>query len=324
MRLLLVKMSSLGDVIHTLPALGDALGAQPGLQVDWVVEEAFAEVPGWHPAVRRVIPVALRRWRRAPFAAWRSGEWARFRQALAERPYELVIDAQGLLKSAFVARLTGAPCAGYDRRSVREPLAACAYHRRFPVTRECHAIERTRQLFARALDYTVPPGEPGYGIDRARLPAASAEGDVLFLHGSSRADKCWPEVSWIALGEQVARAGHTVLLPWGNEDERARAQRIAHVLPAARVLPRMTLAEIAALLCAVRASVAVDTGLGHLAAALGTPCVSLYGPTRIDLIGTRGANQRQLRGTSDTLAELGAGAVWEVLHRMLQTDSRAC
>ncbi len=316
MRLLLVKMSSLGDVIHTLPALVDARRALPALEVDWVVEEAFAEVPGWHAAVARTIPVALRRWRRSPLAAWRSGEWARFRTTLAARRYDLVLDAQGLLKSAFVARLVAAPRAGYDRASAREPLAACALDQRYAVARECHAIERTRALFAHALGYAAPAGEPCYGIERARLPAPPPAGGVLFLHGSSRADKCWPEASWIALGERVAAAGEPVLLPWGSEAERRRAERIAAAVPVARVLPRLALGELAALLSAVRAAVAVDTGLGHLAAALGTPCVSLYGPTRIELIGTRGAHQQQLRGAGGALAALPADTVWDALLRM--------
>lgn len=312
-RLLLVRMSSLGDVIHTLPALEDARQALPGLEVDWVVEEGFAEVPAWHPVVGRVVPVALRRWRKAPLAAWRSGEWSRFRDALASRRHDLVLDAQGLLKSAFVTRLVPARRVGYDRRSAREPLAACAYDSRLPVAREQHAIERTRQLFAQALGYPVPAGEPCYGIDRTRLPSAPAPGGVLFLHGTSRADKCWPEASWIALGERLTAAGHRILLPWGNAAERERAERIASALATATVLPRMSLGEIAARLGAVRAAVAVDTGLGHLAAALATPCVSLYGPTRIELIGTRGRNQQHVVAASGRLAELGVDDVWKAL-----------
>lgn len=321
MRVLLVKMSSLGDVIHTLPALEDASRARPGVQFDWVVEEAFAEVPAWHPRVAQVIPVALRRWRRAPFAAIRSGEWSRFRGKLRRHPHDLVIDAQGLLKSAFVSCLAGAPRGGYDRGSAREPLAACAYQRRVAVERECHAIERTRQLFARLLGYAMPPTEPCYGIDRNRLPPPATAAGVLFLHGTSRADKCWPEAAWIALGERVARAGQMVLLPWGSDSEHGRARRIAGALAQARVLPRTGLGELAALLCSVRAVVAVDTGLGHLAAALGTPCVSLYGPTRIELVGTRGERQRQLRSASGSMSDISVDEVWQALEDTLHAGA---
>ena len=102
MRVLLVKTSSLGDVIHTLPALTDAQRAIPGIQFDWVVEEGFAEIPAWHPAVAQVIPVAIRRWRKHPLQTLRSGEWRRFKARLRETHYDLVIDAQGLLKSAWL------------------------------------------------------------------------------------------------------------------------------------------------------------------------------------------------------------------------------
>ena len=108
MRVLVVKMSSLGDVIHTLPALTDAAAAIPGITFDWVVEEGFAEIPAWHPAVDTVIPIALRRWRKHPWRDFRGPQWRACRQALRRQHYDAVIDAQGLLKSVFVARLVKA------------------------------------------------------------------------------------------------------------------------------------------------------------------------------------------------------------------------
>jgi heptosyltransferase-1 len=321
MKVLLVKMSSLGDVIHTLPALSDARAAHPGLAFDWVVEEAFREVPAWHPAVARVIPIALRRWRRAPLAACRSGEWAGLRRALSAARYDLVLDAQGLLKSAFVTRLVPGPRAGYDRRSVREAPAALAYERRIAVPRALHAIERSRRLFAVALDYEVPDGGPDYGLDAGRLAAAAeapARDAVLFLHGSSRPEKCWPEAHWIALGARAAEAGLHVLLPWGSAAERERAGRIAQALPHARVLPRLALADLASLMRAARAVVAVDTGLGHLAAALGRPCVSLYGPTRTALIGAMGPGQRHVCAPGGAMDAIAPESVWPALAAALE------
>lgn len=157
MRVLLVKTSSLGDVIHTLPALTDAARAIPGIQFDWVVEEGFAEIPAWHPAVARVIPVAIRRWRKNLWQTLRNGEWRRFKQRLKEVDYDLVIDAQGLLKSAWLTRYVGkTPVAGLDGDSAREPLASRFYRRAYPVAWGQHAVERTRQLFAQALDYPLP------------------------------------------------------------------------------------------------------------------------------------------------------------------------
>ncbi|HIQ53746.1 MAG TPA: lipopolysaccharide heptosyltransferase I, partial [Pseudomonas pachastrellae] len=146
MRVLLIKTSSLGDVIHTLPALTDAARAIPGIRFDWVVEEGFAEIPSWHPAVDAVIPVAIRRWRKKPLQAVRSGEWGNFKRRLRETQYDLVIDAQGLLKSAWLTRYARAEVVGLDKSSAREPLAARFYQRRLAVAWGQHAVERTRQL----------------------------------------------------------------------------------------------------------------------------------------------------------------------------------
>jgi heptosyltransferase-1 len=311
-RVLLVKTSSLGDLIHTFPALTDARTALPGVRFDWVVEEAYTELPAWHGAVERAIPVAIRRWRARPWRAWRSGEWAAFRQELARRRYDRVIDAQGLLKSALIARLVDAPCAGLDAASAREPLAARACHHAIAVPRALHAIERTRRLFAAALGYPLPAQPPDYGISISH----SGEGDaraLLFLHGSSRAAKCWPEAHWRELAAFAAGAGLRVLLPWGNEDERARARRIAASGANVSVLPRLTLAGLAACMQQVCAVVAVDTGLGHLAAALGVPCVSLYGPTDVGLVGTVGSRQLQLVAADGKLASLAPRPVWQAL-----------
>lgn len=293
MRLLLIKMSSLGDVIHTLAAVSDARRLLPGLRVDWVVEEGLAEIPAWHPAIERVIPIGLRRWRRA-WGATR-GERRVFKKRLRESRYDLVLDAQGLIKSALVARLGRGPRWGLDRRSAREPLAALAYDHRVAVDKAQHAVPRLRQLFAAALGYEPPATEADYGIDRKRLPASAYEADLLFLHGTTWATKHWPETFWQALVVRAARAGRQVLLPWGDDTERARAERIAAAAPqAVEVLPRLSLGELAGVLGRVRAVVGVDTGLAHLAAALGVPSVTLYGPTRPDRTGTYGPGQEHL------------------------------
>jgi len=315
-RVLLIKMSSLGDVIHTLPALSDACAALPQLRFDWVVEEAFAEVPAWHPAVGRVLRVALRRWRRAPLEAWRSGQWQAFRRELLDTSPDLLIDAQGLLKSAMLARMVAAPRAGFDRASAREGLSALCYQRRVAVTRGMHAIERTRTLFAEALGYVRPGSAPDFGIDRGRLPACGiGAADLVFLHGSSRAHKCWPESGWRELCGFAAARGLSVALPWGSAAEHARAQRIATGNPLARVLPRLGLGQMASLLSAARGVVAVDTGLGHLAAALDVPCVSLYGPTEVALIGTRGQSQRHVLANGTAMETISASRVWQELQQ---------
>lgn len=295
MRVLLIKTSSLGDVIHTLPALTDAMNALPGIQFDWVVEEGFAEIPTWHPAVANVIPVAIRRWRKNLWQTVKNGEWRRFKQRLRDTRYDLVIDAQGLLKSAWLTRYVKAPVAGLDKTSAREPMAARFYDRPYAVARSQHAVERLRQLFAQALGYQVPAGLGDYGLDRSRLLTATNDAPfVLFLHGTTWDTKHWPELYWRQLAERMIGQGLEVRLPWGNPAEKARAERIADGLDNAVVLPKLNLAGVARVLASAQGCVAVDTGLGHLAAALDVPTLSLFGPTNPGLTGAYGRSQVHL------------------------------
>lgn len=297
MRVLLIKTSSLGDVVHTLPALTDAQRAIPGIQFDWVVEEGFAEIPAWHPAVAQVIPVAIRRWRKNLLQTLRTGEWRRFKERLRETRYDLVIDAQGLLKSAWLTRYVKAPVAGLDRDSAREPMASRFYDRRYTVPRDQHALERVRQLFAQALGYALPQAIGDYGLDRAQLAAPGEEPYLLFLHGTTWPSKHWPEAYWRELAERMSAFGWAIRLPWGNAEEKARAERIADGIAGASVLPRLNLGGVAKVIAGARACVAVDTGLGHLAAALDVPSISLYGPTLPGRVGAYGRSQVHLCAT---------------------------
>jgi heptosyltransferase-1 len=302
-------MSSLGDVIHTLPALSDAAAAIPGIRFDWVVEEAFAEIPAWHPAVDKVIPIALRRWRKTPFRSFTGPEWKAFRTALGRHHYDAVIDAQGLLKSAVIARLVRAPRFGLDKLSARERLASLFYHHKIHVARDLHAVQRIRLLFSRALKYPPPEAYGDYGV-RANLKTGGDKlySSLLFFHGTARAEKLWPEERWIELANLVADRNYTVWLPWGSPEERARADRIASAVENAQVLPRLDLLGLASILMEVDGVIAVDTGLAHLSAALDVPTVSLYGPTDTRLIGAYGSNQMHIESpigqqeTSDALA----------------------
>lgn len=326
MKVLVVKLSSLGDVIHTLPALGDAAAARPGIRFDWVVEEAFAEIPAWHGAVDRVIPVALRRWRKRPLQAFTGPEWRRARAALGAQRYDAVIDAQGLIKSAVIARLVAAPRYGMDRSSAREQLAALAYDHPLAVPRDMHAVQRSRLLFARALGYALPATPADYGIGTAITAATNLPPALLFLHGSARTEKLWPEAHWVALAALAVAAGYRVCLPWGDATEEQRARRIAAACAGAEVLPRLDLKSLAGLLRGARGAVAVDTGLGHLCAALGVPAVSLYGPTSTRLVGTCGRNQVQLQsplaGGADAdpaalMRAISPAAAWQALQAAL-------
>lgn len=296
MRLLIVKTSSLGDVVHTLPALTDAARARPDVSCDWLVERAFADIPAWHPAVRRTVVCNLRDWRRHPWRTLRRGEWRSFLTELRARTYDLVIDAQGLVKSAWLASCARAPCAGPDRRSAREPLAACFYRHRYGIPRHdrAHAVERARRLFALALNYPVPATPPDAGLDRASFPPPPAPGPyVLLLHGTTWPSKRWPADSWIELGRWLRRRGLLAALPWGNAAELEIARTVASGCDGL-VLPQSSLAALAGWLAHARAFVGVDSGLAHLGAALGAPGVSLYGPTLPQLTGTIGPRQIHL------------------------------
>ncbi|NQD92584.1 lipopolysaccharide heptosyltransferase I [Pseudomonas sp. CrR25] len=330
MRVLLIKTSSLGDVVHSLPALTDAARAIPGIQFDWVVEEGFAEIPAWHPAVAQVIPVAIRRWRKHLWRTLKSGEWRRFKARLCETRYDLVIDAQGLLKSAWLTRYVQAPVAGLDRDSAREPLASRFYDRGYTVPREQHALERVRQLFAQALGYPLPAEIGDYGLNRAQLASVAAQPYLVFLHGTTWPSKHWPEASWRALAERLDAQGWALRLPWGNEQEKARAERIVAGLEHAALLPRLNLAGVAKVIAGATACVAVDTGLGHLAAALDVPSISLYGPTLPGRVGAYGRAQVHLcdSGPNAGLGDrhkpcfetLTAERVAAELHSLLQAE----
>lgn len=292
-RILFVKTSSLGDVVHHFPAVSDAARCMPGAAIDWVVEEAFADLARMHPAVSRVVPVALRRWRRS---LWRSETWSEigaFRRALGTERYEAVIDTQSLLKSAVIASAAPGIRHGMDRASAREPLAASFYDVVHAVSKDLHAVERNRRLTGAALAY-APDGAPDYGLNATET---DAEDDcTVFLTMTSRADKLWPEARWIELGRALPTK---IVLPWGSDTEKARAERIAASLPSAFVPAKMTIPELARLFSRASAVVGVDTGLTHLAAALGVRTVGVYRGSDPARTGLYAKAARNLGGIGD-------------------------
>lgn len=298
MRVLIVKVSSLGDIIHTLPAVTDAQFARKDVTFDWVVEEAFVEVPAWHPAVSKVIPVALRRWRRAPIKTLVNKEFRHFKQALQQQHYDLVIDAQGLIKSGMISRLSRGLTIGLSNRTIREPMATLFYNKVYSVPWTEHAVDRVRQLFSRALSYRYNKEVIDYGLEVGRIESAPANinpKSVMFLHGTTWSTKHWPEHYWCQLAKIASEAGYDVLLPWGDEEEKTRAQLIAENVSNAIVLDRQNLSGLAGQIMQVQGVIGMDTGLGHLAAALNKPTVSLYGPTNPGLSGTFGIKQLHLK-----------------------------
>jgi heptosyltransferase-1 len=266
--ILFVKTSSLGDVVHNCPAVSDAARAVPGVQIDWIVEEPFAGIARMHGAVRRVIPVGIRRWRST---SWKPSTWTEigaWRRALGAERYDAVIDTQSLVKSAVLCAAAKGTRHGLDRASARELLATAFYDVRHAVPRGLHAVERNRRLAAKALGYAVH-GAADYGLHSKSEKSER----IVLLTMTSREDKLWPETRWIELARAL---GRRVVLPWGSDDERARAGRIANALDAATVLPRSSLEDLARLFSGAYRVIGLDTGLTHLAAAVGVPTIGIF------------------------------------------------
>lgn len=327
MCVLIVKTSSMGDVLHCLPALTDAARAIPNIEFDWAVEEAFAEIPRWHAAVRNVIPLAIRRWRKNLLQPQTWHEWQAYRKLIQQNQYDAVIDAQGLIKSAFlVTRFAKGEKYGYNRHCAREPLAALFYDHKFHIDYQQHAVERIRQLFAQSLGYELPQSKGDYGIAQHFQTAEQAvQPYVIFIHATTRADKHWQDYKWAELAQKLTALYAEIhgkplqiRLPWGSEKERQRAEWIAKqsAVQNIEVLPKLSLTQLANQIAHAKAVVSVDTGLAHLTAALDIPNITLYGATDPKLIGTYGQNQHYVYGES--MEKIG---VDEVLAQLVNSQT---
>lgn len=288
MKVLVVKMSSMGDVIHCLPAVTDLSHALPEVEIHWVVEEGFADIVSLHPNVHEVIPVAIRRWRKNWFRHW--SEVRAFRARLKSQTYDAVVDAQGLIKSALVASMAKGEVSGFARDSAREPLASLSYKQALSVAKSSHAIARQRRLFASRFGYELTPGF-SYGLQPENT---IADNSVFFLHGTTWASKHWPDQHWCDLARLCNEQGFKVKLSFLNDAEERRAAIIAEAADNVEILPRGSLLDLTVHLAGSIAAVTMDTGLGHLAAALNVPLVGLYGPTSPELTGMHGPKQISL------------------------------
>ena len=308
--ILFIKTSSLGDVIHHMPAIAEARRHLPEARFAWVVEEAFAPLVRLHPAVDEVIPVAARRWRRAPLSAATWTDVRDFVRNIRSRRHDEVVDTQGLLRTALMARLAHGRRHGYDRHSIRESLASPFYDVRHRISRSLHAIARNRALTGRALGY-APDGAIDFGLERSKLAGPAAAPYGVLLHATARPEKQWPEERWVALGRNLAARGVELLLPWGSEPERLRSERIAAGIPGARVPERRPVDAVARRIAGAQFVVGVDTGLLHLATALAVPLVGIFvgsepgltgpmGRGPIAIVGRKGA----MPATGDVLAAL--------------------
>lgn len=291
MRVLIVKVSSLGDVVHCTPVAADILRAHPEAEIDWVVEEGFAGIVRIVRGVHEVIPFALRRWRKSLGAGKTWNEMAAFRRALRTRPYDAVLDTQGLIKTALIAAQAKLAqngfVAGLGNRTDGagyEPLARLFYQRKIMMEPRIHVVERSRRMVAEALGYTLPD-TIDFGLQPpAELPFALPRPYVALVHATSRADKAWPEAAWVDVARELLARDYAIALPWGSEAERRTSESIREAIVGAvpgtvgRVVipPRMSLPDVTAFLDQATAVVGVDTGLVHIAAALCKPTVALY------------------------------------------------
>jgi heptosyltransferase-1 len=279
-RILIVKLSSLGDVVHTMPAVRDILRSVPGAQVDWVVEKGFAPLVARCEGVADAIPCELRRWSKTPLSHETRAEWRVFRKRLRAVRYDAIIDLQGLTKSALVARAArtsenGKRFAMANRTDGASYEAPTRWVADVAIRLEprVHAVRRAREICSRALGYPVPAaldyGLRGHALDRTNA--------VCFVHGTSREDKCWPLASWLELGRRLVAQGHTIALPHGNDAELRRSTLIANELgDAADVWPRLDLASLTDRLATCAGVIGVDSGLSHIAVALDLPHVQVY------------------------------------------------
>jgi heptosyltransferase-1 len=279
-KILIVKLSSLGDVVHAMPAVQDIRAAFPHAAIDWVVERGFAPLAQRCEGVRRTIACELRRWRKAPWAGDTRREWRAFRDELHAEPYDAVLDLQGLTKSALVARMARlAP--GGRRYALANQTEGSSYEAptrwvadvAVAVEPRSHAVDRSRALCAQALGYDAS-GAPRYGLGAVQ---PDAERRIALIHGTSREDKCWPEAHWLALGRRLVEAGCTLALPHGSDAEQQRSERLARELgPAAQVWPRSSLDALTDRLSRCSGAIGVDSGLSHIAVALDLPHVQIY------------------------------------------------
>ncbi len=300
-KILLVKTSSLGDLIHTMPAISDLQAMMPDVELHWLVEEGFADIPLWHPFVKKVHKCAIRRWRKTALLHSTHSEIKKLRSDLRAEQYDCVVDAQGLLKSALMVRWLKCPKYGYDNKSIKEPIASYFYTNRLKVDRDMAAIERVRQLFAQAFSYSLTDLQQQFSLKVNKTDAFKADVSTsyfIFLHGTIWNSKIWPLPYWKKLAAQISDRGFQVYIPWGNETERLRAETIANDTSAI-VLPKISLNDLAYLLQNAQAVIGSDTGLSHVAAALDTRTIAMYGPTSVALTGLVGCDVHNLQSTKD-------------------------
>ena len=309
MRLLIVKTSSMGDVVHAMPVVNDIRRHLPQAEIDWLVEAPFAAIPQMHPGINRVLPMAWRKWRGQLYKTTTWQAMGQLRRQLRAGKYDVVLDLQGLLKSALWARQAGAPVLGYDKASIREPAAALCYQYKVAVPRHLQAVQRCRLLAASHMGYLID-SPPDFGLRAPALTWTPRAAYAVLIPNASRREKLWPERQWVEVGKRLQERGWMPVVLWGRPEEQTLAERIASGCDG-DVPPFLRVGEMAAVLAGAHQVVGLDTGFTHLAAALGRPTLGIYcdhapglagitGPGRVASIGGKG----QVPGRNEVLALL--------------------
>ena len=293
-KILLIKMTSMGDLIQMLPAITEAAEAIPGLSFDWLVDDAFKEIPSIHPSIDKIIPIPFRRWKKNKWQAVQSGEITSFVKLLRSQSYDMVIDMQSNLKSAIVGLFAKGKRYGLNKQSVREFGAHFLYNKTIFINRQQNHVERLRQMLATFLNYSLPNTLINYGIVKSNLPALDfylPEKFVFITPIASVTNKLWPEIFWQEVIHHLIQSGYDIVIPWWSQEEKERGLRLQNQHPKVHLLPPLDLKQKTSVLAHATAAISLDTGLAHLAAALNIPNVCLYGPGNFKSCGTIGPRQ---------------------------------
>ena len=297
----------MGDLMHALPALTEAKEHKEDISFDWVVDTNFASVPSWHPSVDKIITTDHRNWKKQLFSKNSRKSLKGVINQINENNYDLVVDMQNNLKSAFISYLCKHDVVGLDSKSAREYPAHLAYSKRINVDKKLHAIERQKKLLGDALGYEYEQGPINYGASfNAFIKPNITLPDKYFVlvQNASWITKQWSIGNWQQLILYLEDKGIVMLLPSGNLEELERAKEICSVSKKAQAIDLMSLDEIAYMVQHADFCICSDTGLAHLSALTGTPSITLYGPTKTSLIGTMGINQNHLIGDNEDINQI--------------------
>ena len=304
MRVLVVRVTSMGDVVLTLPAISDLVDRVPGIEIDWLVEKPFAAIAAMHPGVSKVFPVTWRKWRKSLWKPETRSALAEFRRHLRETPYDLVLDFQGqIAKSVILGLQADGPLCGFAWQGLREPLSSLFYRKKAEVSKTLHLVPRSRAMAAVLLGYALPDTEPDYRLHVASSPwhpevRSGLKSFALLIPHASRPEKHWPEDRWVALGRRLRALGHQVVVFWGSPAEEVMAKHLAAQFDG-QVPPFLTVAQAASVLAEAHVVVGLDTGFTHLAAGLERPTVGIYCDFDPALAGVTG------RGFTESLGGVG-------------------